>query len=452
MNSTIVYWVCSILSGAFAIAVVVLIRMTNDSGDLNGPSAPNVIFPFRDKWMIVAYWSLAQWIPRIIYNDTTRMTQKAWHYWENEHVRSRSNTSFLEDIPVVHVQDHAIEDLLPYIVSKYGKDWKKRPLLLKGLWKADELTTVSKNGFVKHRRLSLQGLLQENLTIPYFTDARNVGAITPDGIGTIQDIVTNITYRNAPHKIATQLLVQTFPELIQEVAPVEIVTSLFGSYFTPNAIRGSGPMQLFPAFTTVPLFIANSHPSSDLVETSAQSLSSTPPTTTSHTTLHSEPIGNVAVQLSGEKLWTLLQPEYSKYLRPYIAPDGRAFFASSLPISEIIQPTTNSVTTNGTDSHNRRRIPYYQAITQAGDALWVPTWTWHRVDYVVSSSSSSSASNSNSLVEQQQNYAAQPAQNRIAIGASLFHFRPMDFIQNNPLYALLIFPAILFELIGHNAQ
>jgi hypothetical protein len=25
-------------------------------------------------------------------------------------------------------------------------------------------------------------------------------------------------------------------------------------------------------------------------------------------------------------------------------------------------------------------VPTYTAITAAGDAMWVPTWTWHRVD------------------------------------------------------------------------
>jgi hypothetical protein len=40
----------------------------------------------------------------------------------------------------------------------------------------------------------------------------------------------------------------------------------------------------------------------------------------------------------------------------------------------------------------------------------------------------------------------------IAIGASIFHFRPLGFIQNNPLFAFLIIPAIVLELVGFKTQ
>ena len=159
-----------------------------------------------------------------------------------------------------------------------------------------------------------------------------------------------------------------------------------------------------------------------------------------HTALHCEPIGNIAVQLSGEKLWTLIRPEYSKLLRPYIAPDGRAFFVSSLPISQI--------TRNG--ANDPKRIPHYQAVTEAGDALWVPTWTWHRVDYVASTFSPNDHNHRPTETNVPQDRYEQSAS--IAIGASIFHFRPLDFVQNNPLFALLIVPAIVLELIGSKTQ
>ena len=474
------YWSTSIVFGAFAVAAgVAFFGTDNVAWNSNKTIMATATSATQSLWMVL-YWSLAQWMPRILYDDRHRMmiNTAVWNFWETNddyvtttshhpsHHDALSSSSSLEEIPIVYIQDHAVDDLLPYIENKYGKDWKRRPLLLKGLWKLDELMMTSNsynNSTSTHRRLSLLGLLQENLTIPYFTDARTVGAITPDGMGTIQDIVRNMTHDNAPHKIATQLLLQTYPELIHEVAPLSILTKLFDHYdypfgtssssssyyFTPNAIRGSNSLrQLFPKLTTVPLFVANSHPLPSNITTTSSSTNSThnshndtqPLLSAPHTALHCEPIGNIAVQLSGEKLWTLIRPEYSKLLRPYIAPDGRAFFVSSLPITQI--------TRNG--ANDPKRIPYYQAVTEAGDALWVPTWTWHRVDYVASTFSPNDHNHRPTETNVPQDRYEQSAS--IAIGASIFHFRPLDFVQNNPLFALLIVPAIVLELIGSKTQ
>jgi hypothetical protein len=92
---------------------------------------------------------------------------------------------------------------------------------------------------------------------------------------------------------------------------------------------------------------------------------------------------------------------------PSVSPDGRAFFASW-----------------ATDPS--RLAPSYEVVTEAGDALWVPVWTWHKVDYIDSKD--------------------------VALGASLFHFRPVDFWKNNPLYAFLIIPAMLMEVTGFKKQ
>ena len=469
------YWSTSIAFCAFTVATT-FVLFGDENVRTGYCSGTSTILSKTMSIYIALYWSATQWTPRLLYDDKyQQMNSAAWNFWESDDycatTNRPSNDTFLEDIPTVYVQDHASDDLLPYIESMYGKDWRRRPLLLKGLWKLDELKiSNTDNQLISHRRLSLHGLLQENLTIPYFTDARKVGAITPDGFGTVQDIIRNITFHNAPHKIATQLLVQAYPELIEEVAPLSIVAKLFDQhassasssyYFTPNAIRGSkGPTQMFPKLTTVPLFVAHSRPlPRDTTTTTTTDNSDngrrSQETSLPHTALHCEPIGNVAVQLSGEKLWTLIRPEYSHWLRPTIAPDGRAFFLSSLPISQI------------KDEGSGRRskgIPYYQAITAAGDALWVPTWTWHRVDYVSSSTTTTTtlprdnmASSSNGEHYPSTKVDLPPNghhehSSHIAIGASLFHFRPLDFIQNNPWYALLIVPAIVLELIGVKTQ
>jgi hypothetical protein len=313
----------------------------------------------------------------------------AWRHWQQDH-----RTFGEEKLATVYVQDH-LDNLLPYLEETYGMDWRKRPLLLKGLWTKKELSNST-------RRLSLQGLLQENLTIPYFTDARVQGALTPNDRAPVREVVANITL-GAPHKIGTQFVVQTYPELIQEVAPVDLVTELFGDYFTPEAVKGTGPFNFLPALTTVPLFIANGKQAAETLaaEKDDKRVSAQP-----YTALHCEPIGNIAVQLSGRKQWTLIRPEFSYLIQPSTSPDGRAFYASWA-----------STYTN---------VPTYRAVTAAGDAIWVPTWTWHRVDYMESDD--------------------------IAIGGSLFHFRALDFVSNNPLFAVLIVPSLFLELVGYNTQ
>jgi hypothetical protein len=320
----------------------------------------------------------------------TAMQEFAWAHWQQVHDRHIFGD---EELASVNVQDH-LEDLLPYLEETYGMDWRKRPLLLKGLWSPLELSNST-------RRLSLKGLLQENLTIPYFSDARLPGALTPDSRAPVREVVANITH-GAPHKIGTQFVVQTYPEIIQEVAPVNLVTELFGDYFTPESVKGTGPFRLLPALTTVPLFIAKGKQAdkNDIAAQDEARVSTQP-----YTALHCEPIGNVAVQLSGRKQWTLVRPEFSYLVKPSTSPDGRAFFAS------------------WASDYN---VPTYSAVTAAGDAIWVPTWTWHRVDYLESED--------------------------IAIGGSLFHFRFLDFVSNNPLFAVLIVPNLLKELVGYNTQ
>eukprot|EP00957_Ditylum_brightwellii_P138893 10586744-Ditylum_brightwellii.AAC.1 len=169
------------------------------------------------------------------------------------------------------------------------------------------------------------------------------------------------------HKIGTQFLVQTSPELIREVVPIDLIATLFGDYFQPSHIRGSGPFGIFPGLTTVPVFVANTAAGDDGDGESLPSscTAMTDGTTTTpqchpfpRTDLHCEPIGNVAVQLQGKKQWTLVSPKYSLHIQPAASPDGRAFFASY--------------------SDSIHHVPRYQITLGPGDALWVPTWWWHR--------------------------------------------------------------------------
>ena len=351
----------------------------------------------RSKEIPLLVWSVANWTP--IPSLSNNLQHKVWDYWDRKY--NDTNVVPLLELPRISIQDH--DNPLEYLVSTYGKSWRDRPLLLQGLWNSKFLLN-------QERRLSVKGLKQENLTIPFFTDAREYGALTPDSEDKIRNIMDRIL-DGFPHKIATQLLVQTSPELVQEIAPLDIVTELFGDHFCKKKILGHG---IFPATTTVPVFIANGKVNKKFEnqnEASPQNCSFQRdkvdyPRRRPFTALHCEPIGNVAVQLSGVKRWTLIDPKYSNRLRPSLSSDGRAFFSSWAPSFE--------------------HVPRYQIETKAGDALWIPTWTWHSADYIESDD--------------------------ISIGASLFHFRPIEFLRHNSLYALLIIPSLVKELAGVSTQ
>lgn len=320
-------------------------------------------------------WIAAQWTPMTPLRNVVEVG--VWNYWNRRH-----HTQFKKQrIISVDVQQHG-PDLLSHLEKHYGTGWRKKPLILRNLWTEENLADSS-------RTLSKNGLLQLELEIPYFTDARRKDALTPDSKASVSKIVQNIT-QGAPHKIGSQWIVQKNTSLIEEIAPVDIVTELFGNYFSPSNVRGSGHFG-FAKMTTVPVFVARGEATSD---------------ENPFTALHCEPISNIAVQLSGSKRWTILPPEYSFMVKPALAKDGRAFFASW--------------------SDNYSEVPIVTAETRAGDAIWLPTWTWHRVDYTPS--------------------------REISISGSLFHFRAYDFVTSNPLFSVLVLPAILKELVGLNTQ
>ena len=247
--------------------------------------------PFWKGPMLVVKWSAAQWTPSSL---STAFQQSVWTSWDK--IETKQRVPLLE-MPKISIQDHP--NPLEYLEITYGKNWRDRPLLLQGLWNSTSLSDGA-------RRLSLQGLLRENLTIPFYSDARVYGSLSPDDEGPVHRIVDRIT-QGFPHKIGTQMLVQTYPELIQEVAPIEIVTELFGNHFTAGKLLGHGRvMGIFPGTTTVPVFVASGKTSSRITKDcpfhDVQENDACPPQDSSPrpvTGLHCEPIGNVAVQLSG---------------------------------------------------------------------------------------------------------------------------------------------------------
>jgi hypothetical protein len=382
-------------------------------------------------------WSIGQWCYWISPRLSELLTSAAWQSLEQrqeqKNRKARAETAIREnilDIPTIKIQDFVGDETgaLEFLQLTYGRGWQERPLHLKGLW--DPLVLQSSQ---TTRQLSPYGLLHMNFTIPYYLDARIYGLLRPDGVAPVNGIVQRML-QGHPHKIGSQLIVQRHPEFLSEVAPLSLVTTLFGDYFSVDRLLGQGKtFGVFPGITTVPVFVAYgntttstqhqhqethkgpstaSNSNGDKIQndegTCQEDGVQTPQNLPSPSTgLHCEPIANVAVQLHGFRKWTLVDPQHSWVLRPAASKDGRSFYPSWATTLE--------------------NVPRYELITYPGDAVFVPTWTWHRVDYLKESAD-------------------------LSIGASLFHFRVWDYIRRNPLFAILLVPALVGELAGTSSQ
>lgn len=457
--------------------------------------------------IISLIWSLVNWMPIMPEHLRLGLQKKCWHALEEPDSSfffgnnkntimpfsrdSKDESSYHLDIPRIAIQDlyasyqdctkdtHREVETFPqfvsnYLIQTYGADWREQPLLLKGILDYNSISRENQHS----KRLSLQGLLELDQVIPYFEQANRPGALTPTAEAPVSLIVQGML-NGRPYKIGSQLLVQEHPEWMRELTGMEdstttstgnLLTYLFGNHFSPKHVL---PGRLLPATTTVPVFVAHiaknhngtlpkndqDHSSAKVCKQDEESCqdqhsddSSKLPNSQHITTgLHCEPIGNVAFQIEGSKEWTLVSPKYSAWLQPSLAADGRAFFASSLAA-------------NGTLSQvlSQRHIPHWTAVTGPSDALWVPTWTWHRVDYRLSevlesdqcSPQTDDGSHSHGKVSNTcvNGDAANNQSYELAIGGSIFHFRPLDFLRRNPLYAILIVPALIKELAGISTQ
>ena len=85
------------------------------------------------------------------------------------------------------------------------------------------------------------------------------------------------------------------------------------------------------------------------------------------TPLHHGKIGNFFYNIQGQKQWTMIHPEFSPLLYPYLRPfDGtsaiRTFDAETMDRVPLIQ-----------------YVPYYEVVLEPGDILWTPYYWWHAV-------------------------------------------------------------------------
>ena len=125
-------------------------------------------------------------------------------------------------------------------------------------------------------------------------------------------------------------------------------------------------------------------------------------------------IGSATLQLAGRKRWTLVPGDQSYLLRPSLAPDGRAFFCPR-----------RAHGAGGVAALAAAGTTHYEVEQRPGDVLWVPTWTWHRVDYLP---------------------------NVTALSVSLFHLRAEQLAAAQPLLTAAMVPALFKELVGWKTQ
>lgn len=417
-------------------------------------------------------WSLANWMP--ISNLSNAIQRQSWEFHASPASASasarispkkmnmeipripirellRSNNNDNDGIP-----DHVV--IATYLEETYGNDWRERPLLLEGI-------LDHQNHHNTTRHLSLEGLLQLDLEVPYFETADQPGALTPTAQAPVSEIVQGML-GGKPYKIGSQLIVQANPDWIEEltgprsiqdpnIGPrsgnLNLLSELFGNHFGKEHLQKG---RFLPATTTVPVFIGKStskststSPKQTGTGTVAQDQDQDQIQKQQHTItgLHCEPIGSVAFQIEGEKEWTLVAPEHSARLEPSLSADGRAYFASSI---QVRSSSSEDEDESFSDVLTKRQIPHWTVVNKASDALWVPTWTWHRIDYRQQDQDQEQAT----CVEEETTCGSTTDTRTLAIGGSIFHFRAWDFLRRNPLYAVLIVPALVKELAGITTQ
>jgi hypothetical protein len=276
--------------------------------------------------------------------------------------------------------------LVEYAKAIYDETFElaTHPIILRNLWPPDafdEAATVSNYNssgispshcIRSSRKLTPDAILNDpqlsNLQLPsYFSDAANktgyaalVPDVTPSHL-TLSQFLRGILSDEFPNsKIGTQLIIEQFPELRNEIIPPSLARELFGwntlvedykmrikELFHSEKI-GRWVMTLVPPMSYYPVFVAsnqqatgtNQHPRTDL---------------------HAEPIGNIASQLHGVRRWTLVPTKWSSLLRPTVSRRRGYFFSNIDPLIELPKRLNSLPLT-------------YKCITRRGDSVWIPPW------------------------------------------------------------------------------
>lgn len=279
-----------------------------------------------------------------------------------------SNDDNISSKNVCRLRDVITRDLL----IEYAKikdeefDLATHPILLRNIWSPESLDYGNED-VQQQRKLTPQSILNDpqlsNLVLPnYFSDATKTGydALVPDQNQiTLSQFVRGILSGDTPNaKIGTQVIIETCPELRDEIIPQTLARELFGwSTWLEDwkavlqnrsgwIIGGLIEKALLP-MSAYPVFIASNK------QQHQKSVSNIHP----RTDLHNEPIGNIASQLNGVRHWTLVPARYSGLLRPTVSRHRGYFYSNLDPLTELPERLD--------------RVPVvYKCTTRKGDAVW----------------------------------------------------------------------------------
>jgi hypothetical protein len=308
------------------------------------------------------------------------------------------------------------------ILIKYAQsiddtfDLATHPIILRNLWSKESFHDDSTSS----RKLTPYAIMNDpqlsSLILPnYFSNAANktgYAALLPDAPSiTLSQFLQRLLSDQSPHaKIGTQVIINKYPELRDEIIPTIMAKELFdynthlddiklsisnrGGWWLTSTV-GLWVCNLIPPMTYFPVFIASnhnrhrggigekdnddrafqqSHPRTDLhaepigniasqlhgigeKENDDRAFQQSHP----RTDLHAEPIGNIASQLHGIRRWTLVPTLWSTMLRPTVSKHRGYFFSNMDPIIEL--------------PSRLRNIPtVYDCVTRQGDTIWIPPW------------------------------------------------------------------------------
>jgi hypothetical protein len=275
-------------------------------------------------WVVVQFMhtsDLSTYFPE----QVGALERSVWSSWESEALRKTyDHETMLLQIPIITSPDQ-FKDI----------DFT-RPFLVRNLSK----------GVVLQEKDFLSPPIS-NITIEYYSDARKVGAWSPDAVGQVGDVARAIL-AGGNMKFLTQKIAQGHPQLIADFIDLNPwVDSVFGKE------RVDGWKSL-AKFVRVPMFMAKGK-DLDTLEGNVR------------TDCHAEPASNLALQTLGRKRWTLVEPRYSHLLRPRISISNTPYCIAQIDML---------------DKKSFWHVPRYEIETVEGDALYLPAWTWHRVEYL----------------------------------------------------------------------
>jgi len=325
--------------------------------------------------------------------------------------------------------------LVEYVRAHYDEefDLATHPLILRNAWPPESFD----EGNI--RRLTPKSILNDpqlsDLLLPnFFSDATKTGydALVPDEdqIALSQFVKGILSGRTPNAKIGTQVIVERIPELRDEIVPPSLARELFGwttwlDDWKKSAKEWLGPtvggwIDKLPDMSAYPVFIASNRRRA--AEKSSSGNAHHP-----RTDLHNEPIGNVASQLHGTRRWTLVPAKWSGLLRPAVSKRRGYFYSDMDPLTELPQRLGD--------------MPQvYECTTRRGDIIWIPPWVWHRVDYDGEDG------------DGDESELAAASYENLSIGASIFHFYPLLYLTNFPLFGFLIVPNLIREFTGFNVE